>query len=148
MSNTSNNNYITTPTFYLHCLRSECPRADKCLRRLAGKQVSPEIPVIHCVNPSAHPAGTDSCPYFQPIRTIRLAWGIAHIGNNLPYEQAVGIKRALHRCFSKITYHRISHHERPLTPAEQAEIENILRRNGVSQPVEYDYYTTEYDWNR
>lgn len=138
--------YLTTPTLYIHCLRTDCPRASQCLRQFAGRQVNPKLSYIRCINPSTYPADADQCPHFQPIRTIRLAWGIAHVGNDLPYEKAVSIKRALHQYFSKITYYRISHHERPLSPKEQNDIQAIFQRHAVNTPPKYDYFTTEYDW--
>lgn len=139
--------YQSVPLRYLHCFNATCPRKDECLRYLTAIHAPKSTPVVMTLNPAAYPKNADTCDYFRSSRKLRLAWGITALFDKIPYATAVALKGSLHQLYSKSTYYRIVHQERPLLPAEQAEIARIFALKGVNEPLEFDRYTEGYDWD-
>ena len=139
-------NYQAVPLNYLHCFHAACPRKDECLRHLAALHAPKSVPTLKTLNPAAYPKNVDTCAYFRSNRKVKLAWGITALFDKIPYATAIALKDSLHSIYPKTTYYRIVHQERPLLPAEQAQIARIFAQKGVNEPLAFDRYTEGYDW--
>lgn len=78
-------NYELVPPHYIHCFNHECTRRKECLRHKAAEHCTSLHSVIRIVNPAAVPGNSDECAYFHPVRKIRMAWGVGHLLDNVPY---------------------------------------------------------------
>ena len=139
-------NYSSVPFHYIHCLNQACPRGENCLRRVVALHVPKEVPAVMTVNPALYPKDANRCPYFRSTEKFRYAWGRNALFDEIPYKQALLLKREMHDLYPKTTYYRILHQERPLSPAEQAVIARLFTKSGVSTAPVFDYYTEEYNW--
>ncbi len=138
--------YSLVPENYVHCFHAGCRQGENCLRRLAALHAPEEAVVLRCINPAAHPEKAGRCPHFRPAVKVRLAWGISALCNAVPYGIATHLLSSVRQSFSKPTYYRILHEERPLYVEEQQMIADLFARSGVGvQPV-YARYTETYDW--
>ena len=140
-------NYQSVPLNYLPCFNGKCPRRNECLRHLVALHAPESVVAVKALNPAAYPKDTASCPYFRSNRKLRLAWGIDAMFDKIPYTLALDLKSRIRRIYSKSTYYRILHQERPLPPGEQEEIARIFAHNGVGIAPEFDRYTEGYDWD-
>lgn len=138
--------YQAVPANYIHCFNHACPSCDACLRHLAALHAPKERPYILTVNPAAYPAGTTRCPHFRSAEKLRFAWGMTATFDNIPYKTALLLKRKIQRLYPKTTYYRILNKERSLSPAEQAQIADLFRQEGIGTAPVYDSYTETYDW--
>lgn len=140
--------YSLVPSGYAHCFNASCPRGGECLRHLVALHAPKEKELVTCLNPAAYPKNAVQCPYYRSPAKVRLAWGTSVLCNQVPYGIGRGLMSSVRHSFSKATYYRILHHERPLSVEEQQMITNLFRRSGVETEPTYDYYTENYDWNR
>lgn len=144
----SNNfDYTRVPFHYVHCLNQDCPRGGSCLRRLVALHIPKEVPAVMTVNPTLYPKDANRCRYFRSSEKRRYAWGISTLFDDIPYKQALMLKREIRDVYPKTTYYRILHQERPLSPEEQAGIAHIFTKNGVATAPAFNRYTEEYDWD-
>ena len=138
--------YSKVPSDYIHCFNHQCPRAAQCLRHLAGQYVPAGVPVVRCVNPSACSGDAGKCPYYCTTQKVTLAWGLKNLAEDVPYQQAIAIRRAVRRLWPHTSYARMQHHERPILPERQEEIERIFAKYAPGKHATYDYLTEEYDF--
>ena len=139
--------YTKVPNGYVHCFHHDCPRASECLRHLTGLNIPADVQTVRCVSPSAWPTAADKCPHYRSVQKVTLAWGTSHMAEEVPYKQAIAIRRAIRRLWPKTTFFRISHHERPITPDMQEMIARIFARKAPDAQPRYDYLTEEYDFS-
>ena len=138
--------YGLVPPKYAHCFNEACPYGKHCLRRLAAVHAPAGVEFVTCLNPAASPMGDTRCRHFRPADKIRLAWGVSRLCNEVPYGIARGLMTRVRHSFSKPTYYRILHQERPLSVEEQEKIAALFLREGVETAPLYDHYTENYDW--
>ena len=138
--------YASVPHGYVHCFHASCPQADACLRRLAGRLAPASVPHVLAMNPAAYPPAGEACPWFRPVRRIRMAWGVRQAVGRMPYKEGRGVVSALNRMYSKVTLNRITNHQRPLPPAEQKQIEALFARYGLTDGQVFDRVEMVYDW--
>mgnify|MGYP000850643931 CR=1 FL=1 len=139
--------YASVPEKYVHCFHDGCRQGSDCLRRLAALHAPKEVGVLRCVNPAAYPKRNGQCPYFRSTEKMRLAWGIATLCDDIPHGIATKLIPLVRQSFSKPTYYRILHQERPLYADEQKMIADLFARNGADRPPVYERYTESYDWS-
>lgn len=138
--------YSLVPENYVHCFNADCRHGDNCLHRLAALHAPKEPVVLRCVNPVAYPKPAGMCPHLRSADKVRLAWGISALCNEVPYGIATGLLSKIRQSFSKPTYYRILHQERPLYVEEQKMIADLFACSGTDGKPVYDRYTEEYDW--
>ncbi len=138
--------YTQVPYGYYHCLHTQCPRAQECLRLYVALHASTEVVIFKVINPAFVCGKEDACRFFQSNRLSRFAMGITHLYDELPHNKAVEIKRILFAEFQRNTYYRIQHKQRYIRPAEQEFIREVFRREGIQQEPVFDEYIDKYDW--
>ena len=71
---------------------------------------------------------------------------ICQILDNLPHKQRQLAIIHLMEYFSRRTYYRIRKGERLLSPAEQRDVQKILKQCGATGKQEFDAYVEDYEW--
>lgn len=139
-------NYKEVPYNYIHCLHAQCRHSDKCLRYLITRYADPKIEHITIVNPSYALANEDNCSFFHEDRMSCFACGITHIFDNLPYKQALKVKKLVYNKLRRNTYYRIKRKERLINPEEISLIREIFRNEGIKDEPAFDELIYKYDW--
>ncbi|MDE5799319.1 MAG: hypothetical protein K2H73_09965 [Treponemataceae bacterium] len=134
------------PTDYMLCQNSGCDRAETCLRYRCLLDLTDEPVSVRVLNPRRYPQGEAACDYYCTTEKIRIAWGIKHIFNGLPYESARNIKSELLSHFGRTKYYRFFREEVPLLPADQKVTRAIFRKNGVESEPAYTRFSEAFDW--
>lgn len=147
MEKTPDFDYARVPQDYAHCFNHQCPRADQCLRHLAGLHIPQGVSVVRCLAPSAWPADADRCAYYRTTRKVTLAWGVTNMAAGILPHLAVAICHDVRHLWPHTTYARIRHLERPITPDKQRKIERIFAYYAPGSRPKYDYVTEEYDFS-
>lgn len=142
----NNFNYESVPFIFALCFNQRCVISNNCLHHLAAEHCTPAYPVIHTVNPLRVPEDTETCPYFHSTQKVRMAWGIKHLLDKMPYKEAKLIKSQMLRCFGKPLYYRYYRKEYGLSSEKQEFIRRIFRTTGITEEPVFEYYTEEYVW--
>lgn len=137
---------LSVPYMYARCLNAQCTRAENCLRRLAALYDTSDCLYISIINPAHYPADGNNCPYFQTTEKFRAAWGVKHLLNTIPHKDATEIKRLLVGHFGKTRYYRFHREEYCLMPEDQAYIQRLFRKKGITEEPAFERYTDEYKW--
>ncbi|MCQ4775613.1 DUF6078 family protein, partial [Lacrimispora saccharolytica] len=77
---------------------------------------------------------------------VQYAKGCMNILDNLPHKQRQLAIIHLMEYFSRRTYYRIRKGERLLSPAEQRDVQKILKQCGATGKQEFDAYVEDYEW--
>ena len=75
--------YNQLDTDFAHCAGTDCEKAGKCLRHTAYKMLAGNGNETYTVLNPAVIKGAQPCPFFEPDRKERIAWGISSIYNNV-----------------------------------------------------------------
>ncbi|MBD8984675.1 MAG: hypothetical protein EGR83_21955 [Bacteroides cellulosilyticus] len=134
------------PHNYPLCLNRQCPKASTCLRQLVEQAIPSSIEYWVVVSPKHQAALKGACPHYRSSKKVHYAKGCMNILENLPHKQRQRAMLLLVERFSQRTYYRIRKGERLLSPAEQKDIQNILKKCGVTQKQEFDAYVEGYEW--
>lgn len=75
------------PKDFARCLNATCPRSQNCLRRTAALQDTDEHLFLKVVNPLRYPKEGEECKLFRSTDKVRMAWGVTHLLDNVPYKE-------------------------------------------------------------
>ena len=131
---------------YPVCFRNDCPLAMKCLRHIALQELADDKPFIKIVNPSLQKDLTKGCPCYRSNEKVKVAYGISHIYDNVPFAKKESLMHRIQGFFNKSTYYRIYRKERPMWPKDQEAIQRIFNNFGVTEPVVFDQYYEVINW--
>lgn len=139
---------LQIPSNHVLCQNSECRNAKDCLRQLAYEQaLERRQELFHVLNPTVFPENDSSCSKFKAAEKLTFAWGIKNILENIPYQNAISIKRDLISHFGRAKYYRFYRKERAISPDEQNQIKRIFKQNGVEEDIQFESYTEEFEWS-
>ena len=139
-------NYDSTPHSYAHCFNHQCVRSQKCMHHLVAQHCNALPSTICVVNPAWIPEDTSTCSLFQPIRKVRMAWGVRNLLNKIPHEDAVKLKAQIINYFGRTHYYRLYRKEHGLTPEQQNFIRRLFRNKGIAEEPAFESYTEVYQW--
>ncbi|NDV60317.1 DUF6078 family protein [Bacteroides sp. 519] len=139
-------NYESVPRNYAHCFNEQCVRSSQCLRHLVAQNSTSQYDIVSIINPKCIPDKTDQCPFFKNIRKVRLAWGIKHLLDDVPFKDGNSMRRQLLSHFGKTAYYRIYRLEHGLLPKEQEYIRQLFRNHGINKEPQFEKYTEEYEF--
>lgn len=134
------------PYSYARCFNTQCTKADNCLHRLAALHDTTESPTIRIINPLCIPADSSQCTFFQSARKVRVAWGIRHLLDEIPYKDIQPLKSQLIAYFGRGKYYRFYREECYLTPDDQNYIRQVFRQHGMQKEPVFEAYSEEYMW--
>ena len=96
------------------------------------------------VNPAVI-KGAQPCPFFEPDRKERFAWGISSIYDNV---RAADLRRARHEvmaCFGSEVYYKVKQQRRAITEEEQRDVRLAFTEMGYDgSAIEFDRYEEQY----
>lgn len=136
----------SVPYGYHLCLNRECPYATTCLRQLAEQGMMSDEKYWNIISPKYQAALQGKCPDYRPDKKITYAKGFMNILGELTLNQYKSVVAGLIRMFGQRSYYRVRKGERLLTPEEQKIVLNVLKRNGVDKPLQFDAYIEDYEW--
>ena len=137
--------FSKVPTFYQFCFNSQCPRSGECLRFLAGQHVPATLQTGMAIYPTAVRDG--QCEFFRHTHVLRMAWGFDNIYTPLKSYFRPMARKAVRDMFgSEGTYYRYHHGERKLTPEQQEQVAQILKKYDYDGPVTFTHYENTYDF--
>lgn len=142
----TNFDYQLVPYTFNHCFKHECAKAKNCLRNIAARNCTGSSITLRIINPACIPADADACPYFTSDQKIRVAWGIRHLLDNVPYKDVFEIKSRLMGYFGRAKYYRFYRNEKYLTPDDQAFVRKLFRQKGIKEEPVFESYSEEYQW--
>lgn len=139
-------NYQSVPFGYSHCFNNQCPRGEKCLRHLAAVHSTDQYPSMYVVNPNRIPNDTATCPFYQSIQKIHVAWGIRSLLDNVPHKDAPSLKDHMISHFGRGMYYRFYRNERFLDPEQQEFVRRLFRQKGIKEEPVFESYSYEFKW--
>ena len=131
---------------YPVCFLKDCPLAMKCLRFISSQELTDDKPFIKIVNPSLQKDLTNGCPCYRPNEKVKVAYGISHIYDNVPYSKMKKIKLKIQGKLNKTTYYRIFRKERPLWPKDQQIFQEVFSSFDITEPVVFDECHEVINW--
>ena len=134
------------PANYSRCFNTQCTKADNCLHRLAALHDTPEYSSIRIINPLCIPTDSSQCTYFQSAQKIRVAWGINHLLDEVPYKTLQPLKSQLIAHFGRGKYYRFYREECYLSPEDQNYVRQTFRQYGIPGEPAFNSYSEEYRW--
>ena len=123
--------FTNVPYNYPLCLNRQCPKASTCLRQLVEQEVPDSAEYWVVISPKYQAKLKGACPHYRSSQKVQYAKGCMNILDNLP---------------SRRTYYRIRKGERLLSPAEQRDVQKILKQCGATGKQEFDAYVEDYEW--
>ena len=127
--------FTNIPYNYPLCLNRQCPKASTCLRQLIEQEVPDSAEYWVVISPK-----------YRSSQKVQYAKGCMNILDNLPHKQRQLAIIHLTEYFSRRTYYRIRKGERLLSPAEQRDVQKILKQCGATGKQEFDAYVEDYEW--
>ena len=89
---------------FAHCAGTHCKKTDKCLRHTAYKMLAGNGNETYTMVNPAVIKGAQPCPFFEPDRKERFAWGISRIYDNVRASDLRGVKLNVMSCFGSEVY--------------------------------------------
>ena len=103
---------------YAHCAGTHCEKASQCLHHTAYTMLGTSTRERYMVVNEKVITEKQSCPFFDPDRKERFAWGISRIYDNVRVADLDDIRQNLIYTFGRTAYYRIKREERVLTESE------------------------------
>ena len=128
------------------CFNDTCPKATLCLRRHIASYVPTDQLSIKCVNPANHKITKGECPVFISKEKVKMAVGMMHLLDRVPYDTASYIKRNLIAELTRKRFYAYRKGAEPIPPKVRQRIAEVFLENGCSQTPQFDSFTEEYEW--
>ena len=139
--------YHKVPFNFAHCFQADCPKSSTCLRYQAGKFIPVSVRHVQIINPHLI-AQTESCSEYLSDTPVRYAYGISHLFDNLPYNQAKDIKFEVVFQIGKSQFYRMRRGEIGLSPKHQQCIRNVFKKYGIVEEPVFERYESAYMWHK
>ena len=130
-------NYNEVPFHFVHCFRTECPKASSCLRYQATRFLPADKRCVKALNPTfvGNPA---ECQEYLSDTPVIYASGISRLFDELPYAKAKDVKDDIISLIGKSQYYRMKNKTIGISPLQQHTIKTAPLRAivlGVSSVV-------------
>lgn len=131
------------PRSVTYCFLSNCPQRETCVHHLCFLANGERMEKGRAVFPGA--LKKDGCPYFAPLRMVRMAWGFDGLFRDVKVKDAPKLRAQMRELLgSKGQYYRYKLGRMKLLPEQQAEVERLFSSFGYSE-VEFDHFSDEID---
>lgn len=135
------------PNDFRRCVVDGCPAVATCLRHVAYDESTEADKSIWVINPkSARPDEGTACPHYCSAAKVRMARGFKLALLSVPHGNVKRICDEISQHFCQCNYYHMRRGDRPMTPAEQQFIAEVLERYGARTPIEFDSYYDDYLW--
>lgn len=140
--------YDHAPGNFALCLKMDCATSGECLRALAARDMETKGINICIINPLlTNPAGGKACAHFRKAERVRVAYGFRQALAKIEAGKVRDVRSAMLGVMCQRNYYYLLRGEKPMFPKMQKRVEEILKRNGLPMPIEFDRYEWHYEWN-
>ena len=138
-------NYNEVPFHFVHCFRTECPKASSCLRYQATRFLPVDKRSVKALNPTfvGNPA---ECKEYLSDTPVLYAYGISKLFDELPYAKARDIKDDIIFLIGKTQFYRMKNGTIGISPAHQRTIKKVFQKYGIETEPVFDRYESIYHW--
>ena len=138
-------NYNEVPFHFVHCFRTECPKASSCLRYQATRFLPVDKHSVKALNPTfvGNPA---ECKEYLSDTPVLYAYGISKLFDELPYAKARDIKDDIIFLIGKTQFYRMKNGTIGISPAHQRTIKKVFQKYGIETEPVFDRYESIYHW--
>ena len=131
---------------YVACFSDQCPLREHCLHALV-RPYTPQDPYVATTINMANPAmQTKKCPMYRSDQPVRMVCGIAPMYHDMPGWLERTIKNWLIHRYSRKRYYEYHNGTRPLPPAEETHIRQLLKGQGWNDEPKFAGYVEEIQW--
>ena len=137
--------YREVPFHFVHCFRSECPKADSCLRHQAIRFLPADKRTVKVLNPAfvSNPA---ECKEYLSDEPVLYAYGMSKLFDELPYAKAKDIKDEVVFRIGKTQFYRMKNETIGISPLHQRAIKKVFLKYGIEADPVFDRYVPVYPW--
>ena len=138
-------NYNEVPFHFVHCFRTECPKASSCLRYQATRFLPADKRCVKALNPTfvGNPA---ECQEYLSDTPVIYASGISRLFDELPYAKAKDVKDDIISLIGKSQYYRMKNKTIGISPLQQHTIKKVFFKYGIEAKPVFDSYFPVYQW--
>ena len=136
----------TVPTNYTLCIKSDCPKAAKCLRYKATQMMPSDVMKWSIISPVHLAQVKDECPHYRSAEKVQYARGFVRMIRTLPVNISEMVAHKLIARFGRNAYYDMRKGKRAIAPAEQEVIRTVVAECGAQQEVVFDSYEENFQW--
>ena len=131
---------------YAVCHTQTCPLREHCLHHLLCSYTPKDRLYTSCTNLNHPLMQTEKCPVYLNDQPVRMPLGISKIYYDMPARIANPLKQLLIHHFNRKRYYEYHFGRRPLPPAHEQYIRDVIARYGWNHPIEFNDYVEDYLW--
>ena len=135
------------PSGYPICTSESCNERAHCLHAHFASEVLCEARTFTMIN-QQHPSYQEgkACELYRSDEPERYARGLTKAMGEMSHNNYVAFTNYLIAKHTKTQFYRIKRGDIPLSPAEQAELQKVLRSYGCAGEEPFDRYEMRYTW--
>lgn len=134
------------PNSYTLCIKSDCPKADTCLRHVAMAMMPTEMKTWSIVSPTYLAQMEGECPMYRSAEKVQYARGFIRMIRSLPVNVSETVAHKLIARFGRNAYYDMRKGKLAIAPSNQEIIRTVIAECGAQQEVEFDSYEIGYQW--
>lgn len=135
------------PSDFRRCVAADCNASELCLRHHAFAATTEDDKDFGVINPkTAQPDSGTDCPHYCSAAQVRMARGFKHALLSVPHGNVKCICDEISQYFCQRNYYHMRRGDRPMTPAEQKIVAEVLEKYGAHTPIEFDAYYDDFLW--
>ena len=128
------------------CFLEQCVRKNECLRYQLWVCLRQKWAEGKAVFPDAET--DDACPFFAPLRTVRMAWGFNALFRDVRINDGKELRAQMREILgSKRQYYSYKLGQRKLLPEQQDEIKRLFAEYGYAD-ADFDHFSYGIDLSR
>ena len=139
--------FAAVPKRYTLCYHEGCPLHDRCMRFLTAAHAPENLEVRRCVLPTAEKDG--HCRWHDPIEVVTMAEGFSGLYDKVLKGDYTAMRKRITAYLRGVKqYYQYMHGERPLSPAQQQGLQQIVRDFGYDWDVPFERYFQAYRFGK
>jgi len=138
-------NYNEVPYGFMHCLETDCPMAEHCLRQIAMQALPKDEMSVRILNPQ-RVTSSEKCEFYRSDEPQVYTRGFVKMKQEMLPRQYNEFMYRLIGKFGRTGYFERRRGERLCSPKEIAEVEAVLKDIGLEH-LKFDAYEKHYNWD-
>ena len=135
--------FAAVPKRYTLCYHEGCPLHENCMRFFTAAHAPENLEVRRCVLPTAEKNG--HCRWHDPIETVTMAEGFTGLYDKVLKDDYTPMRKRITAYLRGVKqYYQYMRGERPLSPAQQQGLQQIVRDFGYDWDVPFERYFQAY----
>ena len=137
--------YTAIPVGYAVCLHHDCPKAATCLHQIAYLTLLEQENNLNLINPNRC-SKDETCRHYRDNAPVIYARGFTNFQERMFPDQYKTFKTILIAHFGRNPYYDRRNGQTILPPKEQEIVLEALKKAGVTEDFQFDYYEENYNW--